>query len=180
MPEAVSEGTRVNRSVIRLIKDDVTDLEVDAFVFYAQSDLALGSGFGGAITVRGGATIQKELDELAPVATGEAVVTAAGKLKADHIIHAVGPKFLEPDMEGKLRTTVRNTLRRAEEIKIKRLAAPAMGAGYYGIAPEVCARVMLEAMKEHLEGDTGLDEIIICVLDTPQYTAFQNQLTKLG
>ena len=175
MPEAVSEGTRVNRSVIRLIKDDVTDLEVDAFVFYAQSDLALGSGFGGAITVRGGATIQKELDELAPVATGETVVTAAGKLKADHIIHAVGPKFLEPDMEGKLRTTVRNTLRRAEEIKIKRLAA-----GYYGIAPDLCARVMLEVMKEHLEGDTGHDEIIICVLDTPQYTAFQNQLTKLG
>ncbi|MHC4101459.1 MAG: macro domain-containing protein [Planctomycetota bacterium] len=180
MPEAVSEGTRVNQRVVRLTRDDITDLDVDAFVFYAQSDLALGSGFGGAISVRGGATIQKELDELAPVNTGEAVVTAAGKLKADHIIHAVGPKFLEPDLEGKLRTTVRNTLIRAEEARIRRLAAPAMGAGYYGIAPDVCARVMLEVIKEHLSGDTCLEEIIICVLDTPQYNAFQDQLAKLG
>ena len=70
MPETVSDGTRVGRSVIRLIKDDVTDLEVDAFVFYARSDLALGSGFGGAISVRGGPAIQKELEALAPVDTG--------------------------------------------------------------------------------------------------------------
>jgi O-acetyl-ADP-ribose deacetylase (regulator of RNase III) len=180
MPEAVSDGTRVNRGVIRLIKDDVTDLEVDAFVFYARSDLALGSGFGGAITVRGGPTIQKELDELAPVADGEAVVTAAGKLKADHIIHAVGPKFLEPDMEGKLRTTVRNTLRRADEIRIKRLAAPAMGAGYYGIAPDVCARVMLEAIQNHLKGESRIEELVICVLDARQYEAFRAQLATLG
>jgi O-acetyl-ADP-ribose deacetylase (regulator of RNase III) len=180
MPEAVSEGTQVNRTVVRLIKDDITDIDVDAFVFYAQPDLALGSGFGGAIAVRGGPTIQKELDELAPVDPGEAVVSAGGKLKADHIIHAVGPKFLEPDLERKLRTTVGNTLRRAQEAGIRRLAMPAMGAGYYGIDAGVCARVMLEGIREHAGGETCLEEIIICVLDTPQYNAFADQLSKLG
>ncbi|MHC4422934.1 MAG: macro domain-containing protein, partial [Planctomycetota bacterium] len=105
---------------------------------------------------------------------------AAGKLKAQHIIHAVGPKFLEEDTEGKLRTTMRNTLRRAEENKIKTLALPAMGAGYYGIDAGLCARVMLEEIKRHLEGETSLEQVIVCVLDTPQHTAFQGQLTKLG
>ena len=103
MPEAISEGTRVNRSVVRLIKGDITDLEVDAFVFCAQGDLAIGTGFGTAISVRGGPTIQQELLGSGPVATGEAVVSAAGDLKANFIIHAVGPKFQEKDIEGKLR-----------------------------------------------------------------------------
>lgn len=176
MTNAVADGIQINRSIIRLIKDDITDLEVDAFVFYAQSDLTLGSGFGGAIAVRGGASIQKELEQLAPVAPGEAVVSAAGNLKAQYIIHAVGPKFQEADTEGKLRTTVLNSLRRAEQVGVERLALPAMGAGYYGIVPALCARVMLEVIRNHLEGETCIKEVVICVLDTPQYNAFKAQL----
>jgi O-acetyl-ADP-ribose deacetylase (regulator of RNase III) len=174
--EAVAEGIKVNQSVIRLIRDDITDLDIDAFVFYAQPDLVLGSGFGGAIGVRGGPSIQKELDELDPLATGEAVISGAGKLKADYIIHAVGPRFQEEDTEAKLRTTMINCLRRAEEARLERIAFPAMGAGYYGIAPDLCARVMLGVIRAHLEGDTRLKEVVICVLDTPQYNAFKIQL----
>ena len=180
MTNEVAEGIQINQSMVRLIKDDVTDLDVDAFVFYAQSDLALGTGFGGAISVRGGPSIQKELNELAPVALGEAVVSAAGGLKAQHIIHAVGPKFQEEDTEGKLRTTVLNSLGRAEEAEVERLAFPAMGAGYYGIAPDVCARVMLEAIEGYLEGETGIKEVVICVFDTRQYNAFKAQIENMS
>jgi O-acetyl-ADP-ribose deacetylase (regulator of RNase III) len=180
VPEAVTDGTRVNCTVVRLITGDITDLDVDAFVFYALSNLALGSGFGTAISVRGGPTIAEELEALAPVATGEAAVTAAGKLKAKHIIHAVGPKFQEEDTEAKLRTTMHNALTRAEDIKVRRIALPAMGAGYYGIAPDHCARVMLEVIRSHLEGETGIEEVIICVLDTRQHNAFQGSLAALA
>ena len=180
MPEAALEGISVNRSSVRLIRGDVTDIEVDAFVFYALEDLTVGAGFGTAISVRGGPGIAKELEELAPIAVGEAVVTAAGNMKAQYIIHAVGPKFQEENTEGKLRTTVLSALKRAEEKGVQRIAFPAMGAGYYGIAPEVSARVMLQAIKDHLEGSTGIKELIICVLDTPQHNAFQAQLMSLA
>ena len=180
MVEAASEGISVNRSSVRLTREDVTDIEVDAFVYYAQNDLAIGTGFGTAISVRGGPTIQKELDQLAPVATGEAVVSDAGNLKARYIVHAVGPKFQEEDTEGKLRTTVLSALKRADEKGVRRIAFPAMGAGYYGIAPELCARVMLDTFKSYLEGETGIEELIICVLDTPQQNAFQAQLAGMA
>lgn len=180
MVEAASEGMSVNRSSVRLTREDVTDIEVDAFVYYAQNDLVLGSGFGTAISVRGGPTIQKELEELAPVATGEAIVSAAGNLKAQYIVHAVGPKFQEEDTEAKLRTTVLGALKRADEKGVRRIAFPAMGAGYYGIAPDLCARVMLDTIKSYLEGETGIEELIICVLDTPQQNAFQAQLATMA
>jgi len=179
MPVAEREGTRINQCVVRLIRDDITDLEVDAFVLYAQPDLALGSGFGGAIAMRGGPSVQKELDEVNPVETGEAVVTGAGKMKAEFIIHAVGPRFQEEATDEKLRDTMRSSLRRAEEKGIKSLAFPAMGAGYHGVPPAVSARLMLESLHEHLEGDSGLAEITICVFDTPQYNSFQAALAEL-
>jgi O-acetyl-ADP-ribose deacetylase (regulator of RNase III) len=177
MAQAVFEAARINRTAVRLVRDDITDLDIEAFVFYAQTDLALGSGFGNAITVRGGPTIQKELDRLAPVETGEAVVSNAGGLKASYIVHAVGPKFQEADTETKLHTTMLSALRAAEAKGIKRIAFPAMGAGYYGIPPQVCAAVMLRALEEHLDQEAAIDEVIICVFDTPQWNAFHHALT---
>ena len=176
MAEAVADSLQINQTAVRLIKDDITDIEVDAFVFYAESNLAVGTGVGTAISVRGGPTIQKELDELGPVAVGEAVVSQAGKLKAQHIIHAVGPKFQEEDIEGKLRTTVLSALKAADGKGIQRVAFPAMGAGYYGILPDVSARIMLEVIAEYLKGETGIKELTLCVLDTTQYAAFQARL----
>ena len=179
MPEAVAEQKQINRSKLSLIRDDITDLDVDAFVFYAAPDLVVGSGFGTAISVRGGPTIQQELEKLAPVETGQAVVTAAGNMKANFIVHAVGPRFQEENTEGKLRTTVLNALKRAEEKGIQRIAFPAMGAGYYGIPAGLCARVMLEVIKSYLEGETGIKELVVCVLDTPQHDAFLSELAAL-
>lgn len=146
---------------------------MDAFVFYARQDLALGSGFGTAIQVRGGDSIKKELEKLGRLQVGEAVVSGAGKLNAKFIVHACGPKFQEPDTEPKLRQTMASTLRAAEEQGVKTLAFPPMGAGFYGIPLELCARVMVEAVRGYLRGQTGLDEIIICVADQREFDAFR-------
>ena len=71
-----------NTDRLRLIKGDITDLEVEAFVFYARPDLALGSGFGSAIARRGGQSIKKELDQIGKIQPTEAVITSGGDLKA--------------------------------------------------------------------------------------------------
>jgi O-acetyl-ADP-ribose deacetylase (regulator of RNase III) len=179
MPEAVSEQVRIGRSSVGLMRGDITDLEVDAFVFYARGDLALGSGFGTAISQRGGPAVQKELNELGPVETGHAVVTGAGRLKAAWIVHAVGPKFNEPDTEGKLRSTVLNALAAAEGKHVRRIALPAMGAGFYAVPLDLCARVMIETIKSYLEGDTGFQEMTICVIDNREYASFESRLATL-
>ena len=59
----------IGDTALRLKIGDVTNQEIDAFVYYAQHDLKLGSGFGTAISSRGGPTIQKELNEIGPLET---------------------------------------------------------------------------------------------------------------
>jgi O-acetyl-ADP-ribose deacetylase (regulator of RNase III) len=176
----MTDEKKIGNSVIRLIKHDITDTEVEAFVYYATQDLKLGTGFGNAIAVRGGPSIQKELDEIGNAKLGEAVVTEAGKLKAKHIVHAVGPAFLEDNIEDKLRTTVHNALKCAEQKGIRQLAFPPMGAGFYGVPLPVSAKVTLGSIKEYLEGKTEIQEVIVSLNDTRELKPFQAGLEALS
>ncbi len=170
---------RVGERVIRLMAGDITSLEIEAFVYDARPDLVLGSGYGTAIATRGGAAIQQELKQIGPVRVGDAVVTSAGKMKARFIIHAVAPKFQEEDEERKLRAATLSALARANERGISRLAMPALSAGFFGMPSERSARIMLPAVKEHLQGPTTLKEVVFCLLDSRQLRAFETALAAL-
>src|SRR4030066_1051833 len=130
---------KIKENRIRIVKDDITTLEVDAFVYYASPDLQLGSGYGGAISMRGGPAIQDELKKFGTVETGAAVTTAGGELQAKYLVHAVGPRFQEADTEGKLKTATLNALRQAESKGVERLPFPPMGTGFLRHPPPVRA-----------------------------------------
>ncbi len=159
--------------LVRVVRDDITTLDVDAFVFDARPDLLLGSGFGTAIAVRGGPAIQSELKPLAPLAAGQSVVTSAGKLKAKHIIHVVGPRFQEADVERKLAESLRSALAAAEQHAVERLAVPPLGVGFYGVPLDACARVTIDEVRRHLEAGSGLRELTICVRDSHEIAPFE-------
>ena len=163
---------------LRLVREDITEMEVDAFVFDITEDVKLGSGFGAAIQQRGGIVIQKALDEIGSCPTGEAVVTEAGILKADWIIHANGPKFREEDEEGKLRKTVQSALARAEEKGVKRLAFPPMGTGLYQVPLDLCSRVMVETISDHLADSSTLEEVRIAAPDNREFDPFKAQIQE--
>lgn len=158
--------------VMRLVRGDITSMEVEAFVHDITSDVKLGAGFGSAIQQRGGVVIQKELDEVGHLPVGEAVVTQAGILKAEYIIHANGPKFREEQEEEKLRRTVRSVLARAEERGVKVLAIPPFGTGLYQVPVDLCARVMVGEVGAHLQNSSTIREVVFVVQDTRDYGPF--------
>lgn len=169
---------QVNNRTLRLVRGDITDLDIESFVFYAQADLSLGAGFGGAIAVRGGPAIQEELKRYGTRKTTEVVVSDAGELKAKYIVHAVGPRFQEENLEEKLRTTIINSLKAADEKGIERIAFPPMGTGFYGVPLDVSARVTTDTIAEYLAGETRLKEVIICVQDSREQTPFEAYLSS--
>jgi O-acetyl-ADP-ribose deacetylase (regulator of RNase III) len=174
----MSFSTKINGCSVRLEKGDYTELETEAIVFYAREDLKLGSGYGNAISVRGGPQIKKELEAMGSVQVGEAVITSGGNLKTKWVIHAAGPKFQEADTTAKLHRTILSALMRAREKKLKQVVFPTMGAGFYGIELDQCASVMVEAFKAGLNGQNP-NEIVICALDNREYVPFQRELEKL-
>ncbi len=176
----MTESASIQKCTLRLIQQDITDFEVEAIVFYARPDLALGSGFGGAITRRGGPSIKAELDKIGAIIPTEAVVTSGGNLKTRYIVHAAGPGFQDEQLEDKLRITILNTLQRAEEKGIRQIAFPPMGAGFYGVSLSSSREIMIGAIKEHLAKGGSVKEIVICANDAREYRAFQGLIQNLS
>ena len=171
---------KVNEATLKVEKADVTDIEVEAFVFYARPDLKLFAGFGNAIALRGGLSIQKELEEYEEQALGSVVVTAAGKMKAEKILHAVGPRFMEEDSENKLKMTIANVFKTAAEKGITQFAMPPMGAGFYAVPLEESALITLEAVKENLAAHNTIKEVVVCANDNYEFRALSATLEKLA
>ncbi|MBI4875398.1 MAG: macro domain-containing protein [Acidobacteria bacterium] len=170
---------KVNQTVIKLVQGDLTALEVDAFVYYAREDLALGSGYGTAIQSRGGGAIRKELEKIGSLPMGGAAITSAGGLNAKHIIHACGPKFQEADTERKLRECMDSVLRVADENGLESIAFPPMGTGFYGVPLELSSRVTIDAIRRFVAGQTSLTEITICTVDRRDFLAFKTGVASL-
>jgi O-acetyl-ADP-ribose deacetylase (regulator of RNase III) len=170
----------INNSSLSVIKADVTDTEIDAFVFYARPDLKLGSGFGNAIALRGGPSIRKELENLGPLQVTDVVVTTAGSMKAKHIIHANGPRFQEENIEDKLKTTIIKVLKAAESNGIESIAFPPMGAGFYGVPLDVSARITIDTISTYLKNGTDISDVVICGNDSREYKSLEEKLKTLN
>lgn len=171
---------RVGGRVVRLVRGDITDMEVEAFVFDITEDLKLGSGYGGAIAQRGGQAVQKELEAAGKLPVGQALVTTAGNMKAKYIVHVNGPKFHEPDTEGKLRRAVKSALQVAAERGMKQIAFPPVGTGLYQVPLDLCARVLMETITAHLAGPTTLEEVLLVALDSREWAPLAGQFAKGG
>jgi O-acetyl-ADP-ribose deacetylase (regulator of RNase III) len=136
--------------VIELVVGDITEQEVDAIVNAANSTLLGGGGVDGAIHRAGGESILAECRELGGCATGDVKPTAAGNLRAKHVLHAVGPMWRgggagEADL---LASCHRRAIELAAELGARSVAFPAISTGAYGYPVELAAPVALEATQK--------------------------------
>jgi O-acetyl-ADP-ribose deacetylase (regulator of RNase III) len=159
---------KVGKATVRLVRGDITKMETDAIVNAANSSLMGGGGVDGAIHSRGGPAILEECKRIRAtewpqgLPTGKAVITGAGNLKARHVIHTVGPIWRggnrgEPEL---LRQAYQNSLRLAMANGLKSVAFPSISTGAYGYPVEDAAQEALKAVKEFLEKEDSLDEVV--------------------
>jgi O-acetyl-ADP-ribose deacetylase (regulator of RNase III) len=165
--------------VLELVQGDITDLEVDTIVNAANSGLKMGGGVAGAILRRGGWEIQEECDRIGHCPVGGAVITSGGRLKANYVIHAVGPRLGEGDEDEKLRAATLSSLRLAEEHGVKSIAFPAISTGAFGFPKERCARIMTSVVAEYLRGSTALERVVFCLYDKETFENFSREVGRL-
>jgi O-acetyl-ADP-ribose deacetylase len=163
---------------IRIYQGDITGYVADALVNAANNFLWMGGGVAGALKRAGGREIEEEAVSRGPVPVGQAVATGAGRLKARYIIHAaVMGQDLRTDA-GKILLATHNTLLRADELGVKRLAFPALGTGVGGFPLEECARIMLGEVRRYSDGKTGIEQVVFVLFDKTAYQAFLKELER--
>ncbi len=162
-------------ATIELAQGDITAMNVDAIVNAANEALQLGAGVAGAISRRGGPTIQDECNEIGGCPIGGAVVTGGGDLPARWVIHAVGPIW-RGGAEGEemlLALAVRAALKRAEEIGARSVALPAISAGVYGFPLRRAAELSIGAARSFAAEAVSVQRIVFCLYDDAAMAAFE-------
>ena len=160
----------------KLVQGDITDQETDAIVNAANNHLWMGAGVAGAIKRKGGREIEDEAMKKGPIPIGEAVVTSAGKLKAKYVIHAAVMGQDLVTKEEYIKNATLNSLRRAEELKIKSIAFPAFGTGVGGFPIERCAQIMLDQVKDFSKKTKCLKEVLFVLFDKQSYETWNTRL----
>lgn len=158
---------------ITLIEGDISAQEVDVIINAANKELLLGSGVAGAIRERGGPSIQRECDEHGPIAIGEAAITGAGELAARYVVHAASMARGGLATEESVRDSLQRSLELAAEHGSVSVACPAIGAGAAGLSLQLCAEILLEEARNHLDAGSSIEEIRFVLFGEPDFRIFE-------
>jgi O-acetyl-ADP-ribose deacetylase (regulator of RNase III) len=167
---------------ITLLKGDITQIKADAIVNAANSSLLGGGGVDGAIHRAGGPAILEDCKLIRAkqggCATGEAVITTAGRLPAKYVIHTVGPVWNggskgEPEL---LANCYRNALKLALAHGVKSIAFPNISTGVYHFPKPRAATIAIQEVQQFVANDSTIEEIYFVCFDDENYFLYKERL----
>lgn len=165
---------------LKLVKGDITQLQVDAIVNAANASLEDGAGVNGAIHRAAGPELSNACSLLEGCPTGQAKMTKGYHLPAKYIIHAVGPIWRggnkgEPKL---LASCYYESLKLALENNIKTIAFPAISCGIFGYPVSQAAIIAVNEIANFLELHQEIETVYFVCFDDAIYEAYEQALNS--
>ena len=174
---------RFGPCLLELTHGDITQRSTDAIVNAANSALAGGGGVDGAIHQAGGPSIMDETNRRYPQGcpTGQAVISAAGRLPCRFVIHTVGPVWNggTSDEQTLLKSSYTSSLALAVEYECLSVAFPAISTGVYGYPADLAATHSLAAVRDFLIQHKSPTHVLFVLFDSGMYGAYARALDEL-
>ncbi|NAS30027.1 O-acetyl-ADP-ribose deacetylase [Flavobacteriaceae bacterium R38] len=153
---------------IKVIQADITKVKADAIVNAANSLLLGGGGVDGAIHRAGGSEILEACRLIrakqGSCKAGEAVITTAGKLAANYVIHTVGPVWNKggKEKEQLLSNCYINSLQLAINNNVKSIAFPNISTGIYRFPKQLAAKIAIDTVNQFKSKDQFEEVVFVC------------------
>ncbi len=175
-------NARINQTIIELIQGDITQQDTDAIVNAANSSLLGGGGVDGAIHRAAGPELLAETRTLGGCLTGDAKISKGYRLKAQYVIHAVGPVYSRGDssVAELLKSAYRRSLEVGIENRIQSIAFPSISTGAYGYPLEEAAPIALRTICDFVQSNAQLKQVRFVLFDEQTLKIFINTLAVLS
>jgi O-acetyl-ADP-ribose deacetylase (regulator of RNase III) len=156
---------------------------VDAIVNAANRTLLGGGGVDGAIHRAAGPDLKRQCETLGGCDTGSAKITRGYRLKARHVIHAVGPVWSggHKGEEKLLASCYRTALALAAGHKLCSIAFPAISTGIYRFPPDRAARIAVDSAADATTKKLAvLERVVFCCFSPDSAEHHINAMEALG
>ncbi len=175
----------INQAKLSIIKGDITQQATDAIVNAANSSLMGGGGVDGAIHRAGGPAILEECKQIVArqgrLPTGQAVITTAGNMKAEYVIHTIGPIWhggngSEAEL---LASAYRESLKLAAENNLSSISFPSISTGAYAYPLDEASRIATETVASFLSVTTSVKEVVFVLFDSRTFDTYASALQEI-
>lgn len=176
-------AAEIGQTILNIVVADITTLDVDAIVNAANRTLLGGGGVDGAIHRSAGPELLAECRTLGGCETGSAKITHGYRLKAKHVIHAVGPVWGGGDKneEALLAGCYRTALDLAAANRLISIAYPAISTGVYRFPPDLAARIAVGTVAAEIAArPRGIMRVIFCCFSPESAEHHKDAFAELG
>ncbi|MGC1467154.1 MAG: O-acetyl-ADP-ribose deacetylase [Pseudolabrys sp.] len=173
----------IGATQIEIVVADITTLDVDAIVNAANRSLLGGGGVDGAIHRAAGPELLAECRTLNGCEPGSAKITRGYRLKANHVIHAVGPVWSGggKDEDELLAGCYRTALDLAIANRLASIAYPAISTGIYRFPPDRAARIAVGTVASEIASrPRGIARAVFCCFTPESAEHHKNAFGELG
>ena len=164
--------------MIRVVQGELADTDAAAVLRPVSAEWDPVTPATRRLELAAGIAVVEECKKLAELPVGSAVITHAGNLKAEFMVHVVVRSFLEPVSEAIVRRALQNGLRRLTQWGIDTVAIAPLGTGAGNLDPEDSAREMIPLLLEHLSTAQPPTRIDVVVDSEYEYDVFERELRK--
>jgi len=173
---------RIGDARLEVIVADITTLSVDAIVNAANTSLLGGGGVDGAIHRAAGPELLAECRKLNGCATGDAKITRGYRLKAKHVIHAVGPVWNGGGRgeDQLLASCYRRAIEICQANNLASVAFPAISTGVYRFPADRAAGIAVATTVDELRATPTVTSVIFCCFSRDSATLHEEALAAFG
>ena len=140
----------------RIVRNDITKVQVDAIVNTANPFPTVGRGTDTAVyNAAGREELLRARQKIGMIEPGHSVATKSFALRKNgikYIIHTVGNRYdsTKPQTVQNLRNCYSSSLEIAKELKCKSIAIPLLATGFYGFPKELGLKIAVEEISGFL------------------------------